>query len=101
MPFEVVRDPHISLYPTDGSQLVTYLRLAYCESVCIVLRCIIRPPYGEHLEATGSTLFGEIVLPNTLVHVLTLRMKDACVFHAQRKYQPTLTAMVPNYWPFR
>lgn len=89
-PFQVVRDSHTWLCPLAVDQLATYLSFAYCESVCVDLHCMIDPRRGEPHEATCNAIFGEIILPNTFVHILTVRMHDACGIHAQRKFQPGL-----------
>ncbi|KAH7725612.1 hypothetical protein AAVH_06792 [Aphelenchoides avenae] len=68
--------------PKTVSQLVAYLRLAYCDSVCVDLR------WGDdrsrkHRAAARDAIFGDLVVSNAFVNVLTVCVDVDSVFDAR------------------
>lgn len=84
---KVVRDSNTGTErrPDTVSQLVPYLRLAYCASICIDLQWA-RSVRNEHHDAAYGAFFGDIVVPNTVVDVLTVRLDDEGAILALRRF---------------
>ncbi|KAH7680492.1 hypothetical protein AAVH_41134, partial [Aphelenchoides avenae] len=73
---KVNRDPNTKkALPKTVSQLVPYLRLAYCDSVCIDLRLTHVIRY-KNCEAIHDAIFGDLVAPTTVVNVVTICAED-------------------------
>ncbi|KAH7695460.1 hypothetical protein AAVH_37481, partial [Aphelenchoides avenae] len=85
---EVLRDTNVDegLLPDTVNQLVPYLRVAYCESVCMDLRWPRPGLSDKHRRAARGTVFGDLAVSNTFVNVLTVCVegpRDAlCAFEA-------------------
>lgn len=71
---EVLRDTNVDegLLPDTVNQLVPYLRVAYCESVCMDLRWPRPGLSDKHRRAARGTVFGDLAVSNTFVNVLTV-----------------------------
>ncbi|KAH7729964.1 hypothetical protein AAVH_02450 [Aphelenchoides avenae] len=74
---KVVRDSNadMELRPDTVSQLVPYLRLAYCESLYVDLRWA-RPVLREHRQAGYGAFFGDLLVPTTVFNELKV-----CIEH--------------------
>lgn len=82
----VVRDSSTGAKrPETVHQLVPYLRLAYCESICIDLRWTRFVRHGHHNAAYGA-FFGDLLVPNTFVDVLTVRVDEGGAILAPRRF---------------
>ncbi|KAH7713016.1 hypothetical protein AAVH_19625 [Aphelenchoides avenae] len=83
----VVRDSSTGAKrPETVHQLVPYLRLAYCESICIDLRWTRFVRHGHHNAAYGA-FFGDLLVPNTFVDVLTVRVDEGGAILAPRAFE--------------
>ncbi|KAH7715344.1 hypothetical protein AAVH_17277 [Aphelenchoides avenae] len=72
--------------PVTVSQLVPYLRLSYCVSVCIDLRwdrCLD----SKHRGAARGAIFGDLVVSHTFVGELTVCVDKASVFDAHYAFE--------------
>ncbi|KAH7708260.1 hypothetical protein AAVH_24504 [Aphelenchoides avenae] len=73
---KVFRNPNTKkALPKTVSQLVPYLRLAYCDSPCIDLRLTHVIRYKD-CEAIHDAIFGDLVAPTTVVNILTICAED-------------------------
>ncbi|KAH7725613.1 hypothetical protein AAVH_06793 [Aphelenchoides avenae] len=68
--------------PKTVGQLVSYLRLTYCESVCVDLRW---RDYRntKHRTAAHHAIFGDLVVSNAFVNVLTVCVDERSEFDAR------------------
>lgn len=70
--------------PDTIHQLVPYLRLAYCRSVCVDLR--IWGMTKKYSEGAYGALFGDLVVPSALTNVLTFYPNYDGAVGALRKF---------------